>query len=272
MSRAVSFLSLSCAPFLATSVVLHEEPSDACECLGWQDAFKVHGADCGKMGDETCAKFFMQIPNDKLCLNENFGKLHPRHWCYVSPSCKEGKSLEWSTKPTDVLAINPYLEAKYRWCGEEEPKLGDKLPLELREWTKKNDLEIGLAVHFAYPTFPGKLTNDFLDFFGLQAPADAPAQEFASPPLSAEYRASLEKVAETGRPILFLSTAGHPPFGIMKGKKLYWLNFSDEQLQLVTSGKDFFSHKGIMNAVKCVAGCEEPEESTTPWMSPINGR
>mmetsp|Transcript_119043 Transcript_119043/g.265708 ORF Transcript_119043/g.265708 Transcript_119043/m.265708 type:complete len:275 (-) Transcript_119043:96-920(-) len=267
VNKVLLLLSLSCmsSASLLQAVTLHRA-SDSCECLGWQDAYKAHGADCSSMGDETCTKFFMNLPNEKVCLNEDFGKTNPKQWCYVSSSCQSGQALTWDRafrfgqKRTD--------QAKFKWCGEDDTKLADKTPSELKEWTTANDLEIGLAVHFSYPTWqPEKLTTDVLSFFGVEPPADAPREEFRAAPLTPELRERLQKQADTGKATLILSTAGHPPFGIMKGKELYWLNFSDEQLALLTSGQDFFAHKGTMNNVKCVAGCDEV---VATWMSPIN--
>jgi len=255
-----SKVTLKFAPELYFAPELNFAP--ACECLAWQDSYRNHGADCSKMGDETCAKFFMNLPNEKFCLNENFGRTNPKQWCYVSASCATGHPLEWNTSNVK--------DVKYKWCGVEEAKLADKTPLQLKSWTTANDLEIGLAIHFAYPTWqPEKLTSNVLDFFGLQPPADAPQEEFRSQPLNQQpdLRDRLQKRADEGTPTLILSTVGHPPFGVMSGSKLYWLNFSDEQLALLNRGEDFFSHKGIMNDVKCVAGCDG---AVNPWMSPIN--
>jgi len=258
MAAASRVLLLALAAY-ASSAVMVQHVSDSCECLAWQDAFQK-GADCSSMGDETCAKFFMELPNEQFCLNENFGHTDPKQWCYVSSSCESAENLQWAKSISH--------DVKFKWCSAEEAKLGDKAPMELKAWTAANNLEVGLAVHFAYPTWQSeKLTKDVLSFFGVTLPADAPAAEFKSASLTPVLRQRLQKQADAGRPTLIISTAGHPPFGIMRGKELYWLNFSDEQLELLKKGKDFFSHKGTMNALKCVAGCDEVVPA---WMSPIN--
>jgi len=256
VGQTILILSLCCT---VQALQIARDDGD-CKCLGWKDAYQIHQADCSHMGDETCDKFFKNLPNEVFCVNEGFHKEEPRQWCYVSSSCASGQTLTWrSASDTNT--------AKFKWCGADEPKLADKTPVELRAWTEKNDLEIGLGVHFAYPTLPEKLTNDVLEFFGISAPADAPPAEFHSPPLSEDLRQRLQKRADEGRRTLIISTAGHPPFGIMEGKKLYWLNFSDKQMELLKNNQDFWSHKGIMNNVLCVAGCET---AVAPWMSPIN--
>jgi len=254
VSQALFLLALPCM----SSAVMVQHASNSCECLGWQDAYQ-QGADCSTMGDETCAKFFRNLPNEQFCLNEDFGRTSPKQWCYVSSSCASGEALQWRTQGSG--------DVKFKWCGATEAKLSDKTPPELKAWTTANDLEIGLAVHFSYPTWQSeKLTTDVLSFFGVALPSDAPALEFKAEPLTPELRERLQKQADAGTPTLIISTAGHPPFGIMQGKELYWLNFSEEQLALLKSGGDFFAQKGAMNDVKCVAGCDKV---VAPWMSPI---
>jgi len=211
------------------------------------------------MGEEVCGHFFMNMPDEKMCVNEGFGQQKPKQWCYVSSSCESGEALQWGSAADGV---------NFRWCGDHEEKLADKSPLELKAWTTKNDLEIGLAVHFAYPAWqPEKLTDDVLSFFGVQPPSDLHPLLFKAEPLTPSLRQRLQEVADAGTATLLVSRVGHPPFGIMRGKELYWLNFSEEQNEHVKNHEDFFAHKGTMNDVKCVAGCGEVAPT---WGSPLD--
>merc|ERR1719440_65983 len=110
------------ALFGITQAVVLQQRSESCECIGWQDAFKSHGADCSNMGDETCAKFFMQIPNEKFCLNENFGMPEPKQWCYVSPSCETGSALTWGPKKTGGKVVCTGGKCQTVWASESQAK------------------------------------------------------------------------------------------------------------------------------------------------------
>lgn len=270
--QAILLLSLSGMGFLAHAVTLQHKsasaqtPGSACECLGWRDAYQQHGANCMRMGDETCVKYFMELPNENMCMNDDFGHPEPKQWCYVSSSCELGRELTWSTVKTAD-------QAKFMYCDASHAKLGDKTPLQLGDWSAKSNIELGLAVHFAYPVMVEgmKLTTDVLDFFGLSHGAFMAA----APPGTFEERRSdhdhlrslLQERSAAGTTTLIISNAGHPPFGIMKGKELYWVNFSEEQWQRVLQGLEFFGDKGHMNRVMCVAGCAE---TVDPWVSPLN--
>jgi len=216
----------------------------------------------------------MRLPNETFCVNHEFGQADSKQWCYVSDSCESGKPLQWPG-PFSVGEIAPPESepVKFKWCDEDEAKLSDKAPPELFEWTKANNLDFGMTAHFVYPVFDTnvKLTSDVLSFFHLKPPEGAPENKVQSNVTQLSdtnlLMKSLKQRADEGTTALFSSVSKNPPYGIMKGKKLYWVNFSDEQYKHLKSGGDFFSHPGTIHDVKCVAGCEE----TVPaWMSPIN--
>lgn len=252
-SRALLFLALPCIP---SAVGVHHA-SDSCECLGWQAAFR-RGANCTVLGDTVCAGFLMGLPDEKFCLNEKPFQAHPGQWCYVSPSCHAMvDGPDWGSSDG----------VKTRWCGAGEAKLADKLPLELKAWTAKNDLDVALGALFAYPALlpPEYLTADVLSFFGVQPPIESPL--FTTAPFAtSSTRETLQKVADEGTPTLINSRLGHPPFGIMRGKELYWVMYNEEWLEVKMKHKGDVSHKGSMNDLKCVAGCKEVAPA---WMPPL---
>ena len=92
-----------------------------------------------------------------------------------------------------------------------------------------------------------------MEFFGLKS-LDNVAPEIK--PMSDELRAKVQEVVDSGKTTMVTSFSGHPPYGIIEGKKLHYLNFSEEHNRLVLEGKDAWAHPENMNQVKCVAGCE----------------
>merc|ERR1712079_686151 len=133
-------------------------------------------------------------------------------WCYVSHECSHsdyGKDL--NTKSCSE--------------GSEDKKFGDMKFVEFAKYVYQSKLELGLALQYAYPVAPVKLP-DVLEFWGL----DDRWSELAGKallPMPSELKHALSKRADTEKPLFFNPRTGHPPFAVMKGRKLYWINFSD---------------------------------------------
>lgn len=205
-----------------------------------------------------CAHFFMNIPDEQICINEQSGhQLEPKQWCYVWPTCN-----------TDLTRGG----AKYKLCGEDDEKLGDLSPVQLKRWSERNNIDVGVAVHWAYPSLSQQniaLSQSVLDIFGAEAPPSAPEWAFSPDSLSADQNKILGEQVLKGKTTVVTSRTGAPPFALFQGSQFYWLNFSDEQAELVRGGGDFYATRGMLNDVKCVAGCDGADMAE-PWWSEVN--
>jgi hypothetical protein len=294
-AKRVLLLSLSGIGLLARAVTLHRNTVPAsCECLSWQDAFTNYAANCALIGNWACDQFFMKLPNETMCINEFPFSPNARQWCYVAPACMRSHDLLWAGAHSDP-------QVRYKWCWADaqsdqdiEPglvRLGDKSPLQLSDWAAANDLDISMAVHWAYPVMRGqmKLTTIVLDFFNISRPENSPRLAFR-PKRSSSYheyatrlylsQQLLEERRNSSIPTLIPSVNGRPPFGLMDGSELYWLNYRQEQDPRVRVGQDsnpdtqrswggLLADTGLAvnTIVRCVAGCDEVVD---PWVTPFN--
>jgi len=242
----------SAAPADVSSLVqkgvqLHADAS-ACKCVGWKDAYSKLGAKCGggheldivpmpgfmarmipQMSYEFCQMYFSNLPNDNYCMNTKFGQQSPTEWCYVRADCVgSGK--------------NGTLQTKSCTRGQ-DATLGEMRFEDFAAYAHRSKLELGLMTQFAFPTWEGEKLPDVQAFWGLPAPADAK-------PISEELRGRLQAVVDSGKTMFFVSRDGHPPYGVVEGKKLYYINFDPQS-------KPDFAHKEDMNQWRCVAGCGE---------------
>jgi len=258
---------------MSQAAMLRQASDSSCECLGWQDAFHEYHADCQKQGDVVCSQFFMSLPNEGFCLSEGPGVPQPKQWCYVSASCASGASLTWAGENQKTQAT---ASAKFRWCDAEKFSLSHMAPLELKQWALKSDVDAAVAATYAYPTFNHKMTLDIMNFFGTRPPANSKYLDFAAPPLDLFTSAQLQGLVNAGTPVLIRpddkdGKAPNPPFGIIKGQELYYINFSDEYEKVMRKGVGSgvaFTHRGIMNDIKCVANCANG--TSFAWTSPVN--
>jgi len=263
---SVLLLSICVSAHLATALNLNVRAaaSDSCACVGYQDAFENLHADCSVLGDELCTKYIMRMPNEQVCMNNFIGDAETQ-WCYVSESCAEGKSLQFARAKFPFTATKT--AAKWKSCGPDEKSLGQMTLPELNDWCIKNDLDLGLVAQFAYPTWTEGKLPDVWSFWGVPPPEGALAASFEVGTVSAQLKEKLQAQVDSGKPMFFTSPSGHPPFAVSEGNKLYYINFGDKIMAQLVSGADFFEHPGIINEMKCVAGCDEV---SVAWWSPLD--
>jgi len=245
------------------SAAAHRQPAlegsqDACGCLSWQHVYKARGVKCGQgnelhvvtkslkplwlaqkmVGDEFCEKFFHRIPAS-FCVNVDqnnapawwFGG----QWCYVSSECKQLRGGH-PVQGTNV---------SWKMCTDaQDETLREKTPEELDEIRGKLDLDLGLLVKFAYPVWQLEKWPHVESFF---APVNGTLMMYAR-----GRRADLQRVVNSGIPMLFDSLDGHPPFYIVTGRKRYKINFKEGGLQSYIAG-----HMGEVNNMTCLEGCSQ---------------
>lgn len=221
--------------------------SASCQCLGWKDAYALHGAQCGlghevdvygRPGAETvkdlsvafefCWMYFNALPNDNYCMNVKWEPA-PAQWCYVSQDCPEGQTPEGSGPLKTKTCVQGH-----------DASLGEMKFEDFAAYIYRNKLELGLSVQFAYPTWQPEKLPDVQAFWGLPQPSDAQ-------PISEELRARLQQQVDSGKPMFFTSRSGHPPYCLMEGKKLYYINFNPDN--------PGFAKREDMSLFACVAGC-----------------
>lgn len=256
----VILLFIWCSLHTAISLHVKVATHDSCDCVGYQDAFKIFHADCSIVGFEACNTFIMRMPNEQVCMNEYVGKSETQ-WCYVSSNCAEGLMLQWSS------GITP--SVKWKYCAANERSLGQMTMIELADWCEKNDMDLGLVAAFAYPMWTeGKLPAVW-SFWGASPPAGAPEKSFKVVPISDTRKEKLQAQIDSGKPMFFDSPTSRPPFAVSEGKALYYINFGTKFLHQIMVGADFFAHPGIINEMKCVVGCDIVSAA---WWTPINNK
>lgn len=263
-SGLTSLMALGLAPVLGKAaavediqaLVQHElrtrristNSSGSCECLGWKAAYAA-GAKCGdgreldiaagvpgpkaarspQLAFEFCQMYFANLPDENYCMNNKFAQ-EPMQWCYVSGGCAEGTPTQ---RPGPL---------KVKTCSQgQDTLLGQMKFQDFAAHAYKNKLEMGLMVQYAYPTWAGEKLPDVQAFWGLPEPAHAK-------PMTPELKQRLQALADSGKTMFFTSRNGHPPFGVVEGKRLYYINFNPK-------GNPGFKKKEDMNSWGCVGGC-----------------
>uniref|UniRef100_A0A7S1R1S8 Uncharacterized protein n=1 Tax=Alexandrium catenella TaxID=2925 RepID=A0A7S1R1S8_ALECA len=249
--------------FLTASALKVQEnpPRAACDCLPWKTAFASHGADCSKWGEEGCKRYFMQLPDETFCLNVETHLSDPQQWCYVSSECQKD-----AVAPVWGASNNPH-PANWKYCDGGARRLGDFKIKELVSWCKKNDLEIGFVVQFAYPALQHFTVPDVVEFWGLTMPEAMPMEQRLAAPIMPELREELQAHVNSSKTLFIGSRTGHPPYLVLEGKQAYWINFGSALLKKFLRGEDIWSEPSKLNSVRCVSGCPK---TVAPWWSIAN--
>eukprot|EP00406_Dinophysis_acuminata_P013195 CAMPEP_0179222034 /NCGR_PEP_ID=MMETSP0797-20121207/6509_1 /TAXON_ID=47934 /ORGANISM="Dinophysis acuminata, Strain DAEP01" /LENGTH=312 /DNA_ID=CAMNT_0020928857 /DNA_START=40 /DNA_END=978 /DNA_ORIENTATION=+ len=222
------------------------QPED-CSCLHWTEVYTSRGVQCGA-GRELdtiggnqmfgtpasflCRNAFEKLPGN-TCMRMGFRGSDTTEWCYVSPSCSKGiplrlaSGIHWKT----CRALEDHL-------------LGERSPEQLAQMASFADVDLGLFVRFAYPTFQELTWPDVRDFFLNDGP---PGSAAASARLS-----ELQSVLTSGMPTVFESGTGQPPHTIVVGNRVYQTVFTTWMQQHM---KDFNTHPGKMERLVCIRGC-----------------
>merc|ERR1719436_740711 len=105
--------------------------------------------------------------------------------------------------------------ASWKKCSPGQDRLlGEMTPDELNKVKGDENLNLGLLTKMAYPIWAKTKWPEVKGFFLAPEGAEAAA-------LSPELRGELQQVIDAGRPMVFNSKDGHPPFVIVWGKKVY---------------------------------------------------
>lgn len=247
------------------SVSRHGDTSN-CTCLSWSYAYSKAGATCGQgheldlvgipgpsaakipqLADEFCKNYFYNLPDENFCQRTKFGADHDDGWCYVAAeACPQGEETQRDDSP------HLRTKLKTKRCGAGDRKLSDAKFEDFVAHAKASKLEFGLMVQYAYPALKDVKIQDVQSWWGL--PKDP-----AAPELTEAMESKLQAAVDSGETRFISSRSGHPPFGVVEGKKLYWINFSEANKRRQRNGEDVWAHKEEMNAYACVAGCEENE-------------
>lgn len=265
---ALSDVSLAEGDTTAMLQVSHRDPDDEdwpyprdpdddpCQCLNWQASYD-RGAECGhgheldfvrhpeipgtmlakvpNLAFEFCEMYFKSLPNQTFCMNDALGEDEPKQWCYVAPICENGHRR-----------YGGRLKQKFCTPGK-DLILGTKNFETFASWAFSMKMEMGLMVQFAYPTWKGEKLSEVLPFFGVGE----------NRTISDSLRERLQRLVDSGKTTFFSSESGHPPFGVVEGRKLYYINFSEANKRRQEAGEDVWKHKEEMNAWGCISGCDK---------------
>jgi len=224
-----------------------ERSEDACKCLVWKDVYSQHGVECGAgqeltwaggmdtkpfLGEEFCSHFYEKVSHS-LCVNLHFNEQRSEQWCYVSPECEALNgggavgSLKWKqcTPGQDLM-------------------LGQMAPEEVHGVAVSDNKDAGLILKMAYPIY--------------QAEMKWPAVKECLADMGGEGCTTLQSVQAAGKPMIFDSEDGHPPFGVVVGSKALESHFTPWFFQTVKSKvEDLWISPGKMNDYECVSGCSQ---------------
>jgi hypothetical protein len=285
MSRsATSLIILALLGATASGVTLknthqhHQTASNkACECMSWQDVYRNHNVTCGQglelavfggmkakefVGMEFCVHFYHNISSN-FCTQGMFGTPNEEQWCYVSSECQElgGGS-----------PVNS--EVSWKQCQDDvDTTLRTLTPEQLYNLSVKEDRDAGLMLKMAYPTWPTTAELGGLHWEDVKDYLNGTATEAAQNVTNA-----LQFLETYKRPYVFDSEDGHPPIGVVYGKKIYESNLtpwmmnhlkrqrtSSQAADAVKSplvsivghiANDPFRHAGKINVYTCIRGCE----------------
>lgn len=229
---------------------------DACMCMNWKEAYKSQLVSCGRalefylvtrkgipgskaagmIGEEFCGKFFQRI-DDNFCVNVEFGhsttEWFAGQWCYVSAECESPRAANHLVSGTGV---------RWKLCNASDQLLRAKSPEELDEIRGSKDLDLGLLAKFSYPVWQDGKWPELERFLLGEKAAELRASE---------GRKDLDSVVASGKPMLFDSESGHPPFHVVAGSKVYRINFKADGKKNYAKGR-----MGDVNEMNCIQGCQ----------------
>lgn len=240
------------------------EPEDKCACMPWKTAFAA-GADCdwstGRV--EPCNKLLMKLPDEVFCVPTSEEKvqkdrLSNHTWCYVSRECPSGFP--------NGQALNSSVGPNIRVCDDTERSISDFSPMELLDWTRKNDMDISLVIRGAYPSLADTPIKDTVRFWGLKLAAGFPKTEkWTKLKVPQRIAVVLGNLTASGQRWFIKPGHQQVPFLIVDGPKMYWLNFAEDLSKRLESGEQVPASR--LYDVKCVLGCDEVSEL---WWSPLD--
>jgi len=219
--------------------------ADACQCLSWKDVYANHGLECGagqeliwaggmtskpSLGEEFCTRFYEKLSGN-FCTQLYFSKQRTEQWCYVSSAC---------------TALNGGGAAgvlKWKQCTPgQDTMLGEMTPEEVHKVAEAENKDPGLVLKMSYPLYEQ----------GLRWPQ---VRKCIDGDASADC-ATLKEIRATGKPMIFDSLDGHPPFGVVNGSLAIESHFTPWfYLTMIKNSNDLWESPWKMNDYTCVDGC-----------------
>merc|ERR1740129_334950 len=182
------------------------------------------------MGEETCDGFFQHI-TEPICAN--FGM-----------DAQQGQRCPVSTECAEHNAFMKEGKLNFKYCTESDPSLKALSPTELRNFSDKYELDIGLLCKLAYPVVKGPTW-------------DAAKMLWTKPDqlsLSREKMSDLLKIKDSGVPHVIDSNSGHPPFAIVQGDSAWEITLDMAYIgKTMMSGKSVFAHPHELTTFKKIS-------------------
>lgn len=245
--------------------------TNPCACMNWDETYDMMLATCGdtleyepamqkapSLINKTiaaqyvhagfCTEYFTQM-HGNACVNVAFD-MTPGYWysgqtwCYTSVGC---------TLPSAV-AVDPIkTHAKVKFCGGDDVKLSSYSVASLVNFTKWNDLDMGITLKFAYPvehTFSwDSFKNETLlsACAGFKDRARMPVKETRPRNLDLEEKLKpiMAKVRDGAQGLV---VPGSPSFGVITGTAVY------EVTATAASLGDTHPHPNAESAVDLICG------------------
>jgi len=234
-----------------------DDPDPRCNCLTWKNAYET-GAWCGDgmelnflgifgMNGTTaaqdpnfaygwCYQYFNNLPNENFCQNTHYA-MKPPQWCYVSKECPQAQ-------------LTPSKSAATKLCTKGKDKMLADMPFQaLENYAKYFKLDLALMSQYAYPTWEPESIDDVQEWLGLGR------SNKSLGPLSPLAQQRLQTVIDSGETMLFVSRDYKPPFAIVEGPFVFWINLDGPNGE--------YYRWDQRNVARCVKGCKEG--TVKPW-------
>uniref|UniRef100_A0A7S1PVR3 Subtilisin n=1 Tax=Alexandrium catenella TaxID=2925 RepID=A0A7S1PVR3_ALECA len=221
--------------------------ADACKCLSWKDVYANHGVECGQgpeltfaggyrakpmVGEEFCTKWYERISGN-FCTQLHFGEQRDEQWCYVSSECQA------------ATVGGTVGDVKWKLCKPDaDTMLGQMSPQQLHEIAVTENKDPGLVFKMAYPVV--KKDNEVQNWPGAKACLKRP---------NGRKCETIKAAQDFGKPLIFDSKDGHPPFGAIIGRKAYESHFTPWFYQTFLDQTTLWKSPFKMNEYTCVHGC-----------------
>jgi len=221
--------------------------ADPCQCLSWRDVYAGHGLECGagqelvwaggpaskpSLGEEFCTRFYEKVSGN-FCTQLYFSKQRTEQWCYVSSAC------------TALNGGGAAGALKWKQCTPgRDTMLGEMTPEQVHKVAEAENMDPGLVLKMSYPVYEqGLRWLQVKRCIAGDASADC---------------AALEKVRAAGKPMIFDSQDGHPPFGLVNGSLAVESHFSPWfYLTISKNFQDLWKSPWKMNDYTCLDGCAQ---------------
>lgn len=232
-----------------------------CRCLNWKTVYQSKLAECGSgeefeflgkhryhypgLVSDMCTRFFQQY-DDNHCIQRFFDTRARDEWCYVGPQCK--------SKPGQLVFAAKGGAVNWKVCGDAKDRtLREESPtrlLRIAEWT---GMDPAYLMKMAYPVWDTRMPG--FHWPGAQE-ALGIREEHGKLQEKKDY---LHSVQQLGQPWILDSYDGHPPYGLVWGKKIIECKFSPWYFEHLRHLPDLWEDQKRISKFVCVAGCDLPK-------------